>query len=92
MVSLIIEHGEDSSGDILDSTMYCEECTKPHLPMYEHEEEIEAIAARFSGVSVAQIQEIVRSGLDHGFSFDTALVGAKLALAIARAGATVQPR
>ena len=68
LVSLITEHGEDSTGDILDSTMYCEECTKPHLPMYERMDEIEAVAARFPGARVAQVQEIVRSGLDHGFS------------------------
>lgn len=82
LVSLIIEHGEDCTGDILDSTMFCEECTKPHLPMYERMEEIEAVAARFPGASVAQVQEIVRSGLDHGFSFETALVGARLAYAM----------
>ena len=34
LVSLIIEHGEDCTGDILDSTMYCEECSREHL----HEE------------------------------------------------------
>lgn len=82
LVSLITEHGEDSTGNILDSTMYCGECTKPHLPMYEHMEEIEAVAARFPGASVAQVQEIVRSGLDHGFSIETALVGAQLAYAM----------
>lgn len=82
LVSLITEHGEDSTGDILDSTMYCEKCTKPHLPMYERMEEIEAVAARFPGASVEQVQEIVRSGLDHGFSFETALVGARLAYAM----------
>lgn len=82
LVSLITEHWEDSAWDILDSTMYCEECTKPHLLMYEHMEEIEAIAARFPGASVLQIQEIVCSGLDHGFSIETALVGARLAYAM----------
>lgn len=82
LVSLITEHGEDSTGDILDCTMYCEECTKPHLPIYEHMEEIEAVAGRFPDASVEQVQEIVRSGLDHGFSFEAALVGARLAYAM----------
>ena len=31
LVSLIIEHGEDCTGDILDSSMHCEECSKAHL-------------------------------------------------------------
>ncbi len=82
LTSLIIEHGEDCSGDILDSSMYCEECSKPHLPMWEHMEEIEAVAARFPDTEAGQVAEIVRSGLDHGFSFETALVGARLALAM----------
>lgn len=82
LVSLIAEHWEDSTGDILDSTMYCEKCTKPHLPMYERMGEIEFVASRFPGTDVETVKEIVRSGLDHGFSFDTALVGARLALAM----------
>lgn len=82
LISLIIEHGEDCTGDILDSTMYCEECSKKHLPMYERMDEIEAVAARFPGASVKQVQEIVRGGLEHGFSFETALVGARLACAM----------
>lgn len=82
LVSLIVEHREDSTGDILDCTMFCEECSKPHLPMYERMGEIEFVASRFPGTDVETVKEIVRSGLDHGFSFDTALVGAKLALAM----------
>lgn len=78
LVSLITEHG----GDILDCTMYCEECTKRHMPMYERMGEIEFVASRFPGTDVKVVEGIVRSGLDHGFSFDTALVGAKLALAM----------
>lgn len=81
LVSLIIEHGEDCTGDILDSTMYCEGCSKKHLPMWERMDEIEDVAARFPDTSVGHVTEIVRSGLDHGFSFDTALIGARLALA-----------
>ena len=73
---------ENCGGDVEDANVYCEECSKRHLPMYEHMEEIEAVAARFPGASVAQVQEIVRSGLDHGFSFGTALVGARLAYAM----------
>ena len=82
LVSLIIEHGEDCPGDILDSSMHCEECSKAHLPMYERMDEIEFVASRFPGTSVGTVAEIVRNGLDRGFSFDTALVGAKLALAM----------
>lgn len=81
LVSLIIEHGDDCSGDILDSTMYCEECSKNHLPMWERMDEIEFVASRFPGTSVGHVTEIVQSGLDRGFSFDTALIGARLALA-----------
>ncbi len=82
LVSLIIEHGDDCGGDILDCKMYCGECSKPHLPIWEHMDEIEAVAARFPDTEVGQVTEIVRSGLDHGFSFKTALVGARLALAM----------
>ncbi len=52
------------------------------MPLWERADEIEAVAARFPGVSAGQIQEIVCSGLDHGFSFKTALVGARLAYAM----------
>lgn len=52
LVSLIIEHGEDCTGDILDSSMHCEECSKAHLPMYERMDEIEFVASRFPGTSV----------------------------------------
>ena len=65
-----------------DANVYCEECSKRHLPMYEHMEEIETVASRFPGASVAQVQEIVRNGLDHGFSFEAALVGARLVYAM----------
>ena len=78
----ISEIMESCGGDVEDVNVYCEKCTKPHLPMFEHMEEIEAVAARFPGVSVGKVQEIVRSGLDHGFSIETALVGARLALAM----------
>lgn len=81
LVSLIVEHGDDCVTDILDSSMYCEECSKPHLPLWEHMDQVEFVASRFPGTSVEEVADIVRSGLDHGFSFDTALVGARLALA-----------
>ena len=81
LVTLIMEHGEDCTGDILDSTMHCEECSKVHLPLWERMDEVEFVASRFPGTDVDTVVEIVRSGLDHGFSFDTALVGARLALA-----------
>lgn len=54
LVSLIIEHGEDCTGDILDSSMHCEECSKAHLPMYERMDEIEFVASRFPGTSVVR--------------------------------------
>ena len=78
----ISEIMESCGGDVEDANVYCEECSKRHLPMYGRAEEIEAVAARFPGASVAQVQEIVRSGLDHGFSFEAALVGARLAYAM----------
>lgn len=81
LVSLIIEHGVDCTGDILESTMHCAECSKMYLPLWEHMDEAEFVASRFPGTSVDTVVEIVRSGIDHGFSFDTALVGARLALA-----------
>lgn len=80
LVGLIAENVSDC--DILNSTMYCEECSRPHLPMWERMDEVEAVAGRFPGIAVEQVKEIVRSGLDHGFSFETALVGARLALAM----------
>lgn len=73
---------ESCGGDVEGANVYCEECSKRHLPMYERAEEIETVAARFPGASVEQVQEIVRSGLDHGFSFEAALVGARLAYAM----------
>lgn len=78
----ISEIMESCGGDVEDANAYCGECSKRHLPLWERAEEIEAVAVRFPGVSVGQIQEIVRSGLDHGFSFETALVGARLAYAM----------
>lgn len=81
LVSLIIEHGEDCYGDILDSTVYCEECSAAHLPMWEHMDEIEFLASQFPGVEVSRVEEIVRNGLDHGAAFETALIGARLTLA-----------
>lgn len=81
LVSLIIEHCEDGAADILDSTMNCEECSKVHLPLWEHMDQVEFVASRFPGTSVDEVADIVRNGLDHGFSFDAALVGARLALA-----------
>ncbi len=78
----ISEIMESCGGDVEDANVYCEECSKRHLPLWERADEIEAVAVRFPGVSVGQIQEIVRSGLDHGFSFETALVGARLAYAM----------
>lgn len=73
---------ESCGGDVEDANVYCGECSKRHLPMYERAEEIEAVADRFPGASVEQVQEIVRSGLDYGFSFEAALVGARLAYAM----------
>lgn len=73
---------ESCGGDIEDANVYCEECTKRHLPMYERMGEIEFVASRFPGTEVETVKRIVQSGLDRGFSFDTALVGAKLALAM----------
>lgn len=81
LVSLIIEHCEDGAADILDSTMNCEECSKVHLPLWEHMDQVEFVASRFPGTSVEEVADIVRSGLDRGISFDAALVGARLALA-----------
>ena len=78
----ISELMDSCGGDVEDANVYCEECSKRHLPLWERADEIEAVAVRFPGVSVGQIQEIVRSGLDHGFSFETALVGARLAYAM----------
>ena len=78
----ISEIMESCGGDVEDANVYCEECSKRHLPMYGRMEEIEAVVARFPGASVEQVQEIVRSGLDHGFSFEAALVGARLAYAM----------
>ena len=80
LVGLITEDPADL--DILDAGAYCEECSRAHLPMWEHMDEIEAVAARFPGIGVGKVMEIVRSGLDHGFSFETSLVGARLALAM----------
>ncbi len=76
------EYKKAFAGLVEDANVYCEECSKRHLPLWERADEIEAVAVRFPGVSVGQIQEIVRSGLDHGFSFETALVGARLAYAM----------
>lgn len=73
---------ECAGGDVEDVSAYCEECSKKHMPMWERMGEIEFVASRFPGTEVGTVQRIVQSGLDHGFSFDTALVGAKLALAM----------
>lgn len=81
LVSLVAEHAEDHTGDILDSTMYCEECSEVHRPLWERADEIEFVASRFPGVGIGRVTEIVRNGLDQGLSFDTALAGARLALA-----------
>ena len=72
----------DGTSDLFGTSVYCVECSKRHQPMFERADEIEAVAARFPGASVGKVQEIVRSGLDHGFSFETALVGARLAYAL----------
>lgn len=77
----ISEIMESCGGDVEDATVYCEECSKRHLPMFERMDEIEFVASRFPSVSVGRVTNIVRNGLDHGLSFDTALVGARLALA-----------
>lgn len=77
----ISEIMESCGGDVEDATVYCEECSKRHLPMFERMDEIEFVASRFPGVSVGRVTNIVRDGLDRGLSFDTALAGARLALA-----------
>lgn len=77
----ISEIMESCGGDVEDASVYCAECSERHLPMFERTGEIEFVASRFPGVSVGRVTNIVRDGLDRGLSFDTALVGARLALA-----------
>lgn len=77
----LTEMMECCGGDVEDCSAYCEECSKKHLPLWERMDDVEFVASRFPGTDVDTVVEIVRSGLDHGFSFDTALVGARLALA-----------
>lgn len=73
----ISEIMESCGGDVEDANVYCEECSKVHLPLWERMDEVEFVASRFPGTSVGEVVEIVRSGLDHGFSFEAALVGAR---------------
>lgn len=77
----ISEIMESCGGDVEDASVYCEECSKRHLPMFERMDKIEFVASRFPGVSVGRVTNVVRNGLDHGLSFDTALAGARLAIA-----------
>lgn len=72
----------DGTSDLFGTSVYCGECSKRHQPMWERMNEIEFVASRFPDADVETVKGIVRSGLDHGFSFDTALVGARLALAM----------
>lgn len=81
LIGLILDAGEESR-DILESGVYCEECSKAHTPMFENNDKLQAVADRFQ-VPVGEVQRIVRSGLDAGFSLNTALTGARLALSMA---------
>lgn len=78
----LAETMECAGGDIEEVDAYCEECSKAHTPLWEHMDEVEFVASLFPGTDVETVKGIVQSGLDNGFSFDTALVGAKLALAM----------
>lgn len=77
----ISEIMESCGGDVEDASVYCAECSERHLPMFERMDEIEFVASRFPSISVGQMTDVVRNGLDRGLSFDTALAGARLALA-----------
>lgn len=77
----ISEIMESCGGDVEDASVYCAECSERHLPMFERMDEIEFVASRFPSISVGQMTDVVKNGLDRGLSFDTALAGARVALA-----------
>lgn len=77
----ISEIMESCGGDVEDATVYCEECSKRHLPMFEHADKLLEIADRF-GVPLVKVQEIVKSGLDRDLSFEACLVGARVGLSM----------
>ena len=81
LIGMVLDCGEEAR-DILESGAYCEECSKAHLTMFEHADKLQAVADRFH-VPIGEVQRIVRSGLDAGFSLNAALVGARLALSLA---------
>lgn len=72
-----------TGGDVEDAGAFCEKCSAKHMPMFEHADKLQAIADRF-GVHLGEVQRIVQSGLDRDLSFDTCLVGARLALSMVR--------
>lgn len=76
----ISEIMESCGGDVEDANVYCEECSKRHLPVWENMDQIEFLASQFPDVEVNQVVELVKTGLDHGAPFETALIGARLAL------------
>lgn len=78
----LIEVLQDEGASLYGTRVYCAECSARHLPMWERSQELEAIAARFPGTDITTVQNIVRSGLDRGLSFEACLVGARLALSM----------
>ena len=72
---------EEYAGDIEGYSVYCEECSKKHLPMFENADKLQAIADRFE-VPLTGVQRIIKSGLDRELSFEACLTGARLILSM----------
>lgn len=72
---------EQYIGDIEGHTVYCEACSKRHLPMFAYEDKLQVIADRFE-VPLTEVQRIVQSGLDRGLTFEACLTGARLVLSM----------
>ena len=66
---------ECTGGDVEDTSAFCEKCSAKHMPMFEHTDKLQSIADRF-GISLGEVQRIVRSGLDRDLSLEACLVGA----------------
>lgn len=77
LADVVTEEGLDLYG----LGVYCDACGDKIHPMWEHMDQLEAIAARYPETGLTQIQQHVKSGLLAGLPLETVLVGVRVALA-----------
>lgn len=77
LADVVTEEGLDLYG----LGVYCEACSDKIHPMWEHMDQLEAIAARYPATGLNQIKQIVKSGLLAGLPIEAVLAGVRIALA-----------